>query len=120
MNGCSDSPACPVESAAGETRQRSPRGAGHGIMEGSSNGSCWRSLGCAITGVRRAARAAGAGNILDGALAEQDVVATGRGPGMIEFNDLKPAHTELAEELKAALERVLASGWFILGPEVEA
>jgi dTDP-4-amino-4,6-dideoxygalactose transaminase len=39
---------------------------------------------------------------------------------MIEFNDLKPAHTELAQELKAALERVLASGCFILGPEVEA
>jgi dTDP-4-amino-4,6-dideoxygalactose transaminase len=39
---------------------------------------------------------------------------------MIEFNDLKPLHAELAQELKAALERVLDSGWFILGPEVEA
>src|SRR5262249_48772053 len=39
---------------------------------------------------------------------------------MIEFNDLKPVHAELAEELKAALARVLASGWFVLGPEVEA
>jgi dTDP-3-amino-3,4,6-trideoxy-alpha-D-glucose transaminase len=39
---------------------------------------------------------------------------------MLEFNDLKTVHTELARELQTALSRVLASGWFVLGPEVEA
>lgn len=39
---------------------------------------------------------------------------------MIPFNDLKPVHAALAEELSAATRRVLDSGWFILGPEVEA
>src|SRR5258708_660878 len=38
----------------------------------------------------------------------------------IALNDLK-RHTEsMAAELRAAAERVLASGWFVLGPEVEA
>src|SRR5262249_39765258 len=58
--------------------------------------------------------------LLHGAWVEQDVVAARRGSQMLEFNDLKPLHAELAQELKAALERVLESGWFILGPEVEA
>ncbi len=39
---------------------------------------------------------------------------------MIEFNNLKPLHALLADELNAAVQRVLQSGWFILGPEVEA
>ncbi len=39
---------------------------------------------------------------------------------MIPFNDLKPLHHQLAAELTAAAERALASGWYILGPEVEA
>ncbi len=39
---------------------------------------------------------------------------------MIPFNDLKPLQTLLAPELGAAIERVLASGWYILGPELEA
>ncbi len=39
---------------------------------------------------------------------------------MIPFLDLKPAYTELAEGLDAASRRVMASGWFVLGPEVEA
>ncbi|MCC7450006.1 MAG: DegT/DnrJ/EryC1/StrS family aminotransferase [Anaerolineae bacterium] len=39
---------------------------------------------------------------------------------MIPFNNLKPLHTQLADELAAATQRVLTSGWFILGPEVEA
>jgi len=39
---------------------------------------------------------------------------------MIPFNNLKPLHTQLADELAAATQRVLNSGWFILGPEVEA
>jgi dTDP-4-amino-4,6-dideoxygalactose transaminase len=39
---------------------------------------------------------------------------------MIPFLDLKPAYTELADELEAASRRVMASGWFVLGPEVEA
>jgi dTDP-4-amino-4,6-dideoxygalactose transaminase len=36
----------------------------------------------------------------------------------VPFNALKPA--EDAAAVKAAVDRVLASGWFVLGPEVEA
>jgi dTDP-4-amino-4,6-dideoxygalactose transaminase len=36
----------------------------------------------------------------------------------VPFNALKPA--EDAADVRAAIDRVLASGWFILGPEVEA
>jgi len=36
------------------------------------------------------------------------------------INDLKRHNGAIAVELRAALERVLARGWFILGPEVEA
>ena len=36
----------------------------------------------------------------------------------VPFNALKPA--EDAAAVKAAIDRVLASGWFVLGPEVEA
>jgi dTDP-3-amino-3,4,6-trideoxy-alpha-D-glucose transaminase len=39
---------------------------------------------------------------------------------MIEFNNLKPLHRLLADELRAAVARVLERGWYILGPEVEA
>ncbi|MEP7290023.1 MAG: DegT/DnrJ/EryC1/StrS family aminotransferase [Chloroflexota bacterium] len=39
---------------------------------------------------------------------------------MIEFNNLKPLHALLADELNMAAQRVLNSGWYILGPEVEA
>lgn len=39
---------------------------------------------------------------------------------MIAFNNLKPLHAQLAEELESATQRVLKSGWYILGPEVEA
>jgi dTDP-4-amino-4,6-dideoxygalactose transaminase len=39
---------------------------------------------------------------------------------MIPFNDLKPLQRLLADEISAAVHRVLASGWFILGPEVES
>lgn len=39
---------------------------------------------------------------------------------MIPFNDLKPVHATLARELSTAVERVLKSGWYILGPELEA
>ena len=35
----------------------------------------------------------------------------------IPFVDLRPAD---APEIRAALERVIARGWFVLGPEVEA
>ncbi len=38
----------------------------------------------------------------------------------IPFLDLKPAYAELADQLDAACRRVMASGWFVLGPEVEA
>jgi dTDP-4-amino-4,6-dideoxygalactose transaminase len=38
----------------------------------------------------------------------------------IPFLDLKPAQDELREELAQAAQRVMASGWFIRGPEVEA
>ena len=38
----------------------------------------------------------------------------------IPFLDLKAAYTELKSELDAAYERVMESGWYILGQEVEA
>lgn len=39
---------------------------------------------------------------------------------MIPFNQLKPLHDLLAEEIDSAMRRVADSGWYILGPEVEA
>lgn len=39
---------------------------------------------------------------------------------MIPFLDLKAPHIELREEVSEAIDRVLSSGWYILGPEVEA
>ena len=38
----------------------------------------------------------------------------------VPFLDLQSPHRELREELEAANRRVLDSGWFILGPELEA
>lgn len=39
---------------------------------------------------------------------------------MIHFLDLGAAYRELKAEIDAAIQRVLDSGWYILGPEVEA
>ena len=39
---------------------------------------------------------------------------------MIPFLDLGAAYRELKAEMDAAIQRVLDSGWYILGPEVEA
>jgi len=39
---------------------------------------------------------------------------------VIPFLDLKAPHVELHSEIDAAIARVLDSGWYILGPEVEA
>lgn len=39
---------------------------------------------------------------------------------MIPFLELRPAYLELKEEIDAAVSRVLESGWYVLGPEVEA
>ena len=39
---------------------------------------------------------------------------------MIPFLDLGAAYRELKPEIDAAVSRVLDSGWYILGPEVEA
>lgn len=39
---------------------------------------------------------------------------------MIPFLDLGAAYRELKTEIDAAIHRVLESGWYILGPEVEA
>ncbi len=39
---------------------------------------------------------------------------------MIPFNQLKPLHDLLANEVNQALLRVADSGWYILGPEVRA
>ena len=39
---------------------------------------------------------------------------------MIPFLDLKAPHVELLEEINTALARVVDSGWYILGPEVDA
>jgi dTDP-4-amino-4,6-dideoxygalactose transaminase len=38
----------------------------------------------------------------------------------VRFNDLSLGGSAPASEIEAAITRVLASGWFILGPEVEA
>lgn len=39
---------------------------------------------------------------------------------MIQFLDLGATYTELKADIDAAVQRVLQSGWYILGPEVEA
>jgi len=39
---------------------------------------------------------------------------------MIPFNQLKPLHDQLADEVLEAMRRVADSGWYILGPEVKA
>ena len=39
---------------------------------------------------------------------------------MIIFLDMKSAYAELKPELDAAYQRVMDSGWFVLGKEVEA
>jgi dTDP-4-amino-4,6-dideoxygalactose transaminase len=39
---------------------------------------------------------------------------------VIPFLDLKTPYIELREEIDAAISRVVSSGWYILGPEVEA
>lgn len=39
---------------------------------------------------------------------------------MIPFLELKAPHVELRDDIDAAITRVLDSGWYILGPEVEA
>lgn len=39
---------------------------------------------------------------------------------MIPFLDLKAPHVELREEINTAIARVVESGWYILGPEVDA
>lgn len=39
---------------------------------------------------------------------------------MIPFLELRPTYLELKEEIDAAVFRVLESGWYVLGPEVEA
>ncbi|TXK65583.1 DegT/DnrJ/EryC1/StrS family aminotransferase [Alkalisalibacterium limincola] len=39
---------------------------------------------------------------------------------MIPFLDLKAPHVELREEIAEAIARVVDSGWYILGPEVDA
>jgi dTDP-4-amino-4,6-dideoxygalactose transaminase len=39
---------------------------------------------------------------------------------VIPFLDLKAPHVELREEIAEAIDRVVSSGWYILGPEVEA
>ena len=39
---------------------------------------------------------------------------------MIPFNDLRTPYLELQPEIDAAVQRVLESGWYILGGEVTA
>ena len=39
---------------------------------------------------------------------------------MIPFLDLHAAYLELKTEIDAGISRVLQSGWYVLGPEVEA
>jgi dTDP-4-amino-4,6-dideoxygalactose transaminase len=39
---------------------------------------------------------------------------------MIRFLDLRSIHARIADELDEAVRRVVASGWYVLGPEAEA
>jgi dTDP-4-amino-4,6-dideoxygalactose transaminase len=39
---------------------------------------------------------------------------------MLPFNNLKPVQSLLADELETAVTRVMTSGWYLLGPELEA
>ena len=39
---------------------------------------------------------------------------------MIPFLDLKAPHVELKEEISEAIDRVVSSGWYIMGPELDA
>jgi dTDP-4-amino-4,6-dideoxygalactose transaminase/predicted nucleic acid-binding protein len=41
-------------------------------------------------------------------------------PNKVNFLDLKAPHIELRTELEQGFDRVLNSGWYILGPEVDA
>ncbi len=45
------------------------------------------------------------------------MASTGSG---VRFLELKPLHAKIRNELHAASQRVIDSGWYILGPEVEA
>lgn len=38
---------------------------------------------------------------------------------MIPFLDLKAPHVELRKDIAAAIDRVVSSGWYIMGPEVD-
>ncbi len=38
----------------------------------------------------------------------------------VRFNDLRICDTDLAREVRTAIERVVSSGWYVLGPEVQA
>lgn len=38
---------------------------------------------------------------------------------MLPFNNLRLLHNRIGDEINEAVQRVLASGWFVLGPEVE-
>ena len=51
---------------------------------------------------------------------EEFLRANWRDEGSVPFLDLQAPHLELRAELDAAIDRVLNSGWYILGPEVEA
>jgi dTDP-3-amino-3,4,6-trideoxy-alpha-D-glucose transaminase len=44
----------------------------------------------------------------------------GHPQGAIPFIDLRAAHEEIGTELDAAVSRVVDSGWYLLGPELEA
>jgi dTDP-4-amino-4,6-dideoxygalactose transaminase len=38
---------------------------------------------------------------------------------MVPFNDLRPRYARQRSDIDAAIQRVLARGWFVLGPELE-
>jgi len=38
----------------------------------------------------------------------------------VRFNDLTICDTDLSRDIRTAIERVVSSGWYVLGPEVEA
>lgn len=52
--------------------------------------------------------------------AAQIQTPAGERSATVPFLDLKAAYLELQPEIDAAVQRVLQSGWYVLGPEVEA
>ncbi len=52
-------------------------------------------------------------------MTEKSSIGSQHGASAVAFLDLAAAHSELADELEDASRRVLRSGWYVRGPELE-